>query len=84
MYKFVQNRFVVAVAIQNLDVYLLSRSFSKESATSRRSTLELSGGEAVRLDEYLGVLRRPWQRIPTSQFDRCFNTANTNPKDEQK
>jgi len=34
MCKFVQNRIVVAVAIQNLDVYLLSWSFSTESVES--------------------------------------------------
>jgi len=36
MCKFVQNRIVVAVAIQNLDVYFLSWSFSTESADSGR------------------------------------------------
>jgi len=43
MCKFVQNRIVVAVAIQNLDVYLLSRSFSTESANNGRSGASNAG-----------------------------------------
>ena len=38
MRKFAQNRIIVAVAIQNLDVYLLSRSFSTLSAEIGRSS----------------------------------------------
>jgi len=44
MCKFVQNRIVVAVAIQNLDVYLLSWSFSTESANNG----QLAAGNACR------------------------------------
>jgi hypothetical protein len=47
-------------------------------------TLELGGGEAVRLDEWLGVLRRTLQREPTMQFECCLYAANSDPNDERE
>jgi hypothetical protein len=51
MCKFVQNRIVVAAAIQNLDVYLLSRSFSTESADSGRwPRVDQDAGALIMID----------------------------------